>query len=174
VSPGLARWLVRLYPRVWRIRYGAEFEVLLVESRGGWRTALDVLGSALYERVVPPLRLFLQHMGGLFSLEVTMDQYPESVLLLGRKPSAFVPVAMSVAALAVVLVAVASSSNAIHESDEGAAAHLWQLLMAGQIPVLLYFVIRWMPRVPRQALIVLALQAFAALAAIAPVYFLGL
>jgi hypothetical protein len=61
-----------------------------------------------------------------------------------------------------------------HETDEGAIAHIWQLLMAGQLPILIYFVIRWLPRAPRLTLIVLALQIGAALAAMAPVYFLGL
>ena len=46
--------------------------------------------------------------------------------------------------------------------------------MIGQVPILAYFVIRWLPRVPRQTLFVLALQIGAALAALAPVYFLGL
>jgi hypothetical protein len=172
VSPRLARWLVRLYPRDWRVRYGAEFEALLRESRSGLRTVMDVLGSALHERVVPPLRLFVKCMWGLPHLEVGMSPYPDSVLLLGRKPSAFLPVAMSAAALAVVLVAVATGTA--RGSDEGAAAHLWQLLMAAQIPVLAYFLIRWLPRVPRLALSVLGLQLIAAMAAVAPVYLLGL
>jgi hypothetical protein len=46
--------------------------------------------------------------------------------------------------------------------------------MAGQLPVLLFFAIKWLPRAPRQTLYVLALQAGAVLAAMAPVYFLGL
>lgn len=62
----------------------------------------------------------------------------------------------------------------VHEADEGATAHIWQLLMTGQWPILTYFVIRWLPRVPRQTLYVLALQIGAALAALAPVYLLGL
>jgi len=102
-----------------------------------------------------------------------MHQYPDSVLALSKKPSAFVPMAMSLTALALVLGSVATF-GVVHEADEGAVAHLWQLLMAGQLPVLAYFVIRWLPRVPRQTLYVLTLQIGAALAALAPVYFLGL
>jgi hypothetical protein len=41
------------------------------------------------------------------------------------------------------------------QADEGAEAHLWQLLMAGQVPVVAYFAIKWLPRSPRQALLVL-------------------
>jgi hypothetical protein len=60
------------------------------------------------------------------------------------------------------------------EPDEGAAPHIWQLLMTGQLPVLAFFAIKWLPRAPRQTLYVLGLQAGAVLAAIAPVYFLNL
>jgi hypothetical protein len=103
-----------------------------------------------------------------------MSQYPDSVLSLSKKPSAFVPMAMSVTALAVLLGSIAASSGVERDTDEGAIAHIWQLLMVGQVPILAYFVIRWLPRMPRQTLYVLALQIGAALAAMAPVYFLGL
>jgi hypothetical protein len=49
----LARALVRLYPRQWRERYGAEFAALLEEGSGGLGTALDVMISALGERISP-------------------------------------------------------------------------------------------------------------------------
>jgi hypothetical protein len=90
-----------------------------------------------------------------------------------KKPSALIPVAMSLAALAVVLVHVALY-GAAREADEGTAAHLWQILMAAQMPVIAFFAVKWLPRTPRQALPVLVLQACAALAALAPVYFLNL
>jgi hypothetical protein len=78
---------------------------------------------------------------------------------------------MSFAALAVVL-AHLITSGAARQADEGTAAHLWQLLMAGQIPIIAFFAIRWLPQSPRSALPVLALQAVAALTALAPVYLL--
>lgn len=88
-----------------------------------------------------------------------------------RRPSAFVPIAMSFAALAVVVVHIIMSGTA-READEGTAAHLWQLLMAAQIPVIAFFAIRWLAQSPRVAVQVLALQAVAALAALTPVYLL--
>lgn len=103
-----------------------------------------------------------------------MIDYPTSVVSLSWKPSAFVPMVMSFTALALVLGHLAALPAGIRESDEGAIAHIWQLLMAGQLPLLAYFVFRWLPRVPRQTLSVLALQIGAALTALAPVYFLGL
>jgi hypothetical protein len=90
-----------------------------------------------------------------------------------KKPSALIPIAMSLAALALVLGDIAMFGVA-HEADEGAAAHLWQLLMAGQVPVVAYFALKWLPRAPGQALRVLALQVAAALAACALVYWFKL
>jgi hypothetical protein len=90
-----------------------------------------------------------------------------------RQPSAFVPLAMSLAALALVIGHIAISGVA-READEGTSAHLWQLLMAGQIPIIALFAIKWLPRRPREALLVLAMQAAAGVAAAAPVFLLQL
>ncbi len=90
-----------------------------------------------------------------------------------KKPSAFLPLALSFAALAIVLGHVVLF-GAAREADEGTAAHLWQLLMAAQLPVMLFFAVRWLPRSPKQALPIMALQACSAVAALAPVYFLNL
>jgi len=92
---------------------------------------------------------------------------------LVKKPSAFLPAAMSFAALVTVLGHVAMF-GAAREADEGAAAHVFQILMVAQMPILAFFAIKWLPRTPRQALRVLTLQAGAAVAALAPGYFLGL
>jgi len=75
---------------------------------------------------------------------------------------------MSFAALALVLRHIAMVGLA-RQADEGTEAHLWQLLMAGQIPVIAFFAIKWLPRSPLQTLLVLVLQAVARLAAAAPV-----
>jgi len=92
---------------------------------------------------------------------------------LMKQPSALLPIAMSVAALAVVLVHVAIF-GAVHEADEGTAARVWQLLIAGQVPLVVYFAVKWLPQAPGPALRVLALQAVAILAACTPVYLLNL
>jgi len=89
-----------------------------------------------------------------------------------KHPSAFVPIVMSTAALAIVL-SYAVFVGTAPQPDEGTAAHLWQLLMAGQIPVLALFVIKWLPRAPRQAVPVLALQVCAAAGAALPVWWFG-
>jgi hypothetical protein len=90
-----------------------------------------------------------------------------------KEPSAFLPVTMSLIALVTLLVAFVTG-GLVHETDEGTAAHIWQLLMGGQIPIVAYFAIKWLPQAPRQALYVLALQCGLVLAALAPVYLLHL
>jgi hypothetical protein len=90
-----------------------------------------------------------------------------------KLPSAFLPVIMSIAAIVLVLGCVALF-GITRGGDEGAAAHLWQLLIVGQLPFVAYFAFRWLPRTPRSALPVLLLQVVAGLAAVAPVYLLHL
>lgn len=41
------RFLARLYPRAWRMRYGVEFDALLEDLNQDWRTSLDILKGAL-------------------------------------------------------------------------------------------------------------------------------
>ncbi|MFN2602180.1 MAG: hypothetical protein ABR582_05425 [Gemmatimonadaceae bacterium] len=90
---------------------------------------------------------------------------------LFRRPSAFLPVTMSLVALAIVLIYLALNGPA-PQRDEETAAHLWQLLMAAQAPIVLFFAVKWLPQSPRKALLVLGLQVAAAIAAMAPVFLL--
>ena len=90
-----------------------------------------------------------------------------------RMPSAWLPIAMSSIALALVVGRVLIEGTA-RETDEGAVAHLWQMLMAGQLPVIAWFAFRWLPKGPRPAMTVLSVQLAAAVAAAAPVVILGL
>lgn len=160
MRPGLARLLLRAYPRAWRARYGEEFQALLETGRSDLRTTANILSSALHERVFPT------HGG-------RMAKHAQSFGSMVKKPSAFIPVAMSLIALALVMGHIAVF-GAVREADEGATAHMWQLLMGGQLPVLAFFAIKWLPRAPRQTLSVLGLQAGAALASVAPVVFFNL
>ena len=164
MNASLARALLRLYPRLWRQRYGDELTALLEEQPIQLRIVLNVARSALSERAFP-----LAHG------ETIMSDSTGTILKFARVPSAVIPIALSFAALLVVVVSLAMSNwIVVHESDEGPAAHLWQLCMVVQVPVLLFFALKWIRRYPRQALIVLSVQLGAALLAMAPVYFLGL
>jgi hypothetical protein len=96
-----------------------------------------------------------------------------TVRALMRQPMGYLPVAMSLGALAMIVWFVAVH-GAVQQPDEGAQAHLWQLLVAGQVPLMAYYAFRWLPRAGRPALIVLALQAAAImLLAVAPLWALG-
>lgn len=90
-----------------------------------------------------------------------------------KKPTAWVPLLMSLAALAIVLIHVLRFGPA-READEGTSAHLWQMLMAGQLPIIAFFAIKWLPQTPKAAVLILLLQMIAGLAAMAPVLYLGL
>jgi len=88
-----------------------------------------------------------------------------------KQPSALAPLAMSLAALGIVI-GHAVMFGVVHEADEGTPAHVFQLLMVAQVPVVVLFAVKWLPRAPRAAILVLALQASAGIAALASVYFL--
>ena len=88
-----------------------------------------------------------------------------------KQPAAWLPLLMSLAALAMVLVHWLMY-GVVHAQDEGTAAHVFQLLMLAQVPLVGYFAMTWLPRRPGAALSVLSLQAMAALAAVLAVYFL--
>ena len=57
-------------------------------------------------------------------------------------PTALLPLGLSLGALLVVLLHIAFFGPA-SAPDEGAAAHVWQILMVAQIPALALFMSRW-------------------------------
>jgi hypothetical protein len=86
-----------------------------------------------------------------------------------KRPSGFIPIAMSAGALATVI-GYATIFGTARQADEAAAARIWQLLMVGQVPVTAVFAVEWLPTAPRQALAVMSLQIGAPLAAMFPVW----
>ena len=78
---------------------------------------------------------------------------------------------MSLAALTLVLGHTAVF-GIVHETDEGAAAHILQILMAGQLPIVAYFMFKWLPSRLIESLQVLVLLAGTWLANFAAVYWL--
>ena len=96
-----------------------------------------------------------------------------TVRALLRQPTGYLPITMSVGALAMIVWFVALHGVA-RQPDEGAQAHLWQLLVAGQVPLIAYFALRWLPIARQPATVVLVGQAAAVvLLAIAPLWVLG-
>jgi len=94
-------------------------------------------------------------------------------LTLLKRPSAFLPLVMSAGAFVVVVVPV-SLSGVGPQQDEGAPAHIFQLLIGLQAPIALFFAFTWFPRFPKQALAVISLQIAAVFLALASVALLGL
>jgi len=91
--------------------------------------------------------------------------------LLLKQPSAWIPIAMSLVALAMILVYV-TIFGIVQNEDEGTPARIFQLIMVAQLPIAAYFAIKWLPRQPKQSLIVLALQAVAWIIPIATIMWL--
>jgi hypothetical protein len=103
-----------------------------------------------------------------------MDRDLNSFGAVVRHPSALISIAMSLIAVALVIGPIPLYGVPVREADEGTITHLWQILMVGQLPVLAFFAIKWLPRAPRQALAVLGLEAGAVLASMAPVFYFNL
>lgn len=92
---------------------------------------------------------------------------------LFRNASAAIPLGMSAGALIMVLVHILGIGGE-PAAAEGAAAKLFQLLLAAQAPFVAFFAAKWLPRHPAEAMHVIATQAAAALLALAPVVLLDL
>jgi len=85
-----------------------------------------------------------------------------------KQPTAILPIAMSLTALAL-LVGYAAFVGVTFHKDEGGPARLFQLLILAQIPLMAMYAIKWLPRAPKQALVVLGLQVLAAAVAVGAV-----
>lgn len=93
-------------------------------------------------------------------------------------PTALIPVGLALGALLIVLVHLGFFGSG-RGPDQGAAAHVWQILMAAQIPAIALFTTRWFSKARRPACNVLAMHGLAiaiciGIAALAPLYFLHL
>lgn len=86
-----------------------------------------------------------------------------------KHPSAWLPLAMSVAAIGL-MVGYLLMFGITRQTDEGVAAHLFQLLIGAQLPIMLFFGLVWVPKVPNTATKVLVAQVVGILLAFAPVY----
>ena len=85
-----------------------------------------------------------------------------------KSPGAWIPIAMSLLALTMILGYVAIFGIAQNE-DESTLARIFQLIMLVQLPIAGYFAIQWLPRRPMQTLVILTLQAIAWIIPIATV-----
>jgi DNA-binding CsgD family transcriptional regulator len=158
-----------------KFQVSSRIELVLKLGRATGATKIDELGYSTVDRQGENA----ENRSG-FNSQMDWAAFRHAVSIIGKElimkailkiPSAFLPLARSFGALATVLIYVAMF-GAARQADEGTAAHIWQILMAGQIPIILFFAIKWLPQTPKQALLVLVLQGSAALMALAPVYLL--
>lgn len=87
-----------------------------------------------------------------------------------RRPSAFLPLAISAGFLSFFALAYVQGTL-LRQPDEGTGAHLFQLLMPLNLLVMLFFALTWVPKKPSAALPILAVQAAGALGVLAIVFF---
>lgn len=90
-----------------------------------------------------------------------------------KKPSAWLPIAVSLVALAMMLGYIAKF-GVVYHADEGTPAHLFQIFVAAEVFAISFFAIKWLPRAPKPALVVLVLQVVALLLPMSVVFYLKL
>lgn len=88
-----------------------------------------------------------------------------------KRPSAYFPIVMSIGALTIPWIWV-FVFGPDPSGDEGVAAHVFQILTFGQMPIVLYFVFRWVLQKPKETLMALVLQVILIVLAFVPVYLL--
>jgi len=157
------RWLIRLFPRRWRERYGDELLDLIEAEGPGAPAIVDILKTAALE--------WADHL--FARRRHAMPAGSKSLLALSAKPSALVPMVMSLGALALVLAHLFVAGRR-GEADEGATAHIFQALVVAQIPVIGYFFVRWVRANTGACLAILGLQGLALVAALLPVWYFRL
>ncbi|MGZ3297572.1 MAG: hypothetical protein ACXU8O_01040 [Asticcacaulis sp.] len=158
-------WLIRLFPRSWRERYGEEFLALLEVEGLTLAVLADTVKTAAMQWAGTLLagKTFTQRRHA-------MTAGPKSLIALSTQPSAFVPVLMSFAAFAIVGAYIVATGGR-HQTDEGAIAHIFQLLIAAQLPVVVFFILRWIRSRPWACLTLLAVQGLALALALLPVWY---
>ena len=88
--------------------------------------------------------------------------------------SGWLPIAMSVVAIGLLILALATGWGKGPPGDEGPAAHLWQLMVGLQAPLILAFLATADWRRPLGILAILGLQVLGLMMAMAPVALLRL
>ncbi len=77
-----------------------------------------------------------------------------------HRPTAWLPFAIALAALALVL-GVAVTAGVAPHAEEGAPARIFQALLVAQAALVGLFAIQWVPRAPRAAASIVAAQVLA-------------
>lgn len=91
-----------------------------------------------------------------------------------KNPSAWLPIALSLIVVVAWCISFATAGAPARQPDEGTGAHLFQIWLAAEVLMVVFFTIKWLPQNPKQALKILVLQIAVALLACAPVFYLKL
>jgi len=133
---------------------------LLPESQAGWADAM----AAEAATISSDREALRWAIGCVVATEVTQ------VWAHVRRPAAFLPLMMSLAAIAMVLVH-AALFGIVTEPDEGTPAHVFQLLMITQLPITGVFLVRRFADAPWATIQIVILHVVAAGCAILSVVF---
>ena len=90
-----------------------------------------------------------------------------------KKPGAWIPIVIPLVFFTYIIIFI-SIFGIVRKEDEGIAAHLFQLWLVCEPFLVGFFAVKWLPRARKEALIILALQALAALLLLSVVFFLKL
>lgn len=93
-----------------------------------------------------------------------------------KKPSAWIPIALSL--IVVIAWGVALATHHVPtphpNADEGTGAHLFQIWLALEVLMIGFFAVKWLPQEPKEALVILSLQVLGVIAGCAPVAYFRL
>ena len=91
-----------------------------------------------------------------------------------KKPNAWLPIVLSVSALAAMLIYIEIAGVPTRQTDEGTGAHLFQIWLVLEVLMIGFFAVRWLSQTPKEALWILAIQIVSALLFVSTVFFLKL
>jgi GrpB-like predicted nucleotidyltransferase (UPF0157 family) len=96
--------------------------------------------------------------------------------LIVKNHLAWVPIVLSLAMIVYIysLLALNGIPQPDPNADEGVAAHLFQLWLVVEFLMIVFFAFKWLPRTPKSALIILAIQIFLVLVGCFPIFYFKL
>jgi hypothetical protein len=96
------------------------------------------------------------------------------MLDLLKRLNAYLPLVLSLIMECILLYFLFRHGTPVREKDEGVGAHLFQIWLAIEVILIAYFAVTWLPRSPKQALVILLVQIAAVIVVCAPVFYFNL
>ncbi len=93
---------------------------------------------------------------------------------LYKNPDAWLPAALSLMVIVMMLFGFALHGAPVRQPDEGTAAHLFQIWLVLEFFMVVYFAMASLPKNPKQGAIILSIQIAAVLIGCSPVYYFKL